>query len=311
MIGIEPAAACPARRTGERGFIVVAVLWILATLSALVLIYLIYVTDTAVIVAGSTDRVQNEALMTGAVELAASQLANSPDTDRPTHGKLDTRLGAGRIAVAYRSEDARVDLNTASKELLSGLIGGFGVGKNEADDYASHIVAWRTETKPGADDSESSLYAAMGLGYTPRHAPFPSTEELWLVAGIPPALIARLLPFVTVYSNLPTVNIVDAAPEVIAAMPGMTPDKMQAVLAARDTPGLDAKTVAAMAGISNAAAEPSKTYRLNVNVASGTGKRSAAEIVILLLDDGDEPYRILSWRDEIDSDAETRRASLQ
>ena len=307
---MTPASASPAKRDSEHGFIVVAVLWILATLSALVLIYMIYVTDTAVLVAGSTDRIQNEALMTGAVELTAYQLGNSPDTDRPGHGTIDSRLGAGRIAVAYRGEDARVDLNTGTKELLSGLIAGFGVGKNEADDYADHIVAWRTETKPGADDSESSLYAAMGLGYTPRHAAFPSTEELWLVAGLPPGLVARLLPFVTVYSNQPTVNIVNAAPEVIAAMPGMTPDKLQAVLAARDVPGIDAKTVAAMAGISNAAAEPSKTYRLNVSVASGTGKRSAAEIVILLLDDGDEPYRILSWRNEIDSDAETKRASL-
>jgi hypothetical protein len=47
---------CDHRNT--RGFIVVAVLWILAALSALVLIYLTYVTNTAVVMAVSTDRVQ-------------------------------------------------------------------------------------------------------------------------------------------------------------------------------------------------------------------------------------------------------------
>lgn len=57
-----------------RGFIVVAVLWILAALSALVLIYLTYVTNTAVVVAASTDRVQADALATAGVELAAYQL---------------------------------------------------------------------------------------------------------------------------------------------------------------------------------------------------------------------------------------------
>ena len=58
-------------RTSARGFIVVAVLWILAALSALVLIYLTYVTNTAVVVAGSTDRLQTEALAGAGVELAA------------------------------------------------------------------------------------------------------------------------------------------------------------------------------------------------------------------------------------------------
>src|SRR6266571_2192332 len=60
-------------RTNERGFIVIAVLWILAALSALVLIYLTYVTNTAVVVAGSTDRVRTEALVQAGVELAAFQ----------------------------------------------------------------------------------------------------------------------------------------------------------------------------------------------------------------------------------------------
>jgi hypothetical protein len=44
------------RERNARGFIVVAVLWMLAALSALVLIYLTYVTNTALVVAGSTDR---------------------------------------------------------------------------------------------------------------------------------------------------------------------------------------------------------------------------------------------------------------
>ena len=57
------------KRQNARGFIVVAVLWILAALSALVLIYLTYVTNTAVVLAGSTDRVQAEALETAGVEL--------------------------------------------------------------------------------------------------------------------------------------------------------------------------------------------------------------------------------------------------
>src|ERR1700738_4906156 len=99
------------KRQNARGFIVVAVLWILAALSALVLIYLTYVTNTAVVVAGSTDRVQAEALETAAIELAAYQLTAVKEDVRPTSGTFDARVGAGKISVTFRSEAARIDLN--------------------------------------------------------------------------------------------------------------------------------------------------------------------------------------------------------
>src|ERR1700710_3143395 len=102
-------------RQNTRGFIVIAVLWILAALSALVLIYLTYVTNTAVVVAGSTDRVQAEALETAAVELAAYQLTTIKADLRPTSGTFDARVGAGKVSVTFRSEAAPIDLNAAPK----------------------------------------------------------------------------------------------------------------------------------------------------------------------------------------------------
>src|SRR5688572_32522855 len=98
-----------------RGFIVVAVLWILAALSALVLIYLTYVTNTAVVVAGSTDRIQSEALVSAGVELAAYRLVGVSEAVRPTSGTFNARVGAGQVSVMFRSEAARIDLNAAPK----------------------------------------------------------------------------------------------------------------------------------------------------------------------------------------------------
>ena len=83
----------------RRGFIVVAVLWILAALSALVLIYLTFVTNTAVIVAASTDRVQSDALVTAGVELAAYQLTAVRQDARPSSGTFNARMGGARVAV--------------------------------------------------------------------------------------------------------------------------------------------------------------------------------------------------------------------
>src|SRR5260370_673292 len=198
-------------KAGARGFIVVAVLWILAELSALVLIYLVYVTNTAVVVAGSTDRIQAEALVTAGVELAAYQLMTVKEGLRPTSGTFNARVGQGRVFVIFRSEAARVDLN--------------------------------------------------------------------------------------------------AAPQVLPALPNMTPENLQSVLTQRGDPALDPQSLIGMVGGEGATVSGSRAYRIAVDVELPDGRRSGAEIVILLLEGGDEPYRVLSWRNASDGSTTAQRAS--
>jgi general secretion pathway protein K len=300
----------PSERS-TRGFIVVAVLWILAALSALVLIYLTFVTNTAVVVAGSTDRIQADALVTAGVELAAYQLTAVRQDTRPSSGTFNARMGAARVAVTFRSEAARIDLNAASKGLLSGLIIGLGAAPSNAADYADRILAWRAPTEAGEDDPETSSYRTAGIAYAPRHAPFPQAEELWLVRGIPPLVVERMLPFVTAFSNMPQINILDAAPQALAALPGMTPERLQAVLSQRGDPRSDPNDVLAMAGGEAATLSPSRAYRMTVVIDFDSGRRSASEVVILLLDEGDEPYRVLSWRNAADGATAPQRAALR
>jgi general secretion pathway protein K len=294
------------------GFIVVAVLWILAALSALVLIYLTYVTNTAVVVAVSSDRVQTDALVTAGVELAAYQLTALKEDVRPTSGTFDARTGAARVSVTFKSEAARIDLNAAPKGLLTGLMIGLGAPASDAADYADRILAWHKPTGLGNDDSEDSFYRASGAAYIPRHAPFPSAEELWLVRGIPPPMIQAMLPFVTVFSNLASINILDAAPQVVAALPGMTPENLQEVLTQRSDPALDPQSLLGLTGKDGTATlTGSKAYRITIGVQFDSGRRSAAEVVILLLEEGDEPYRVLSWRNGSDAAAEPQKASVR
>ena len=298
-------------RTDARGFIVIAVLWILAALSALVLIYLTYVTNTAVVVAGSTDRLQTEALAGAGVELAALQLAGRPEAGRPTSGTFNARVGAGRVFVTFRSEAARIDLNTAPNSLPSGLMTGLGASPSDAALYADRILAWRAPTELGDTDPENSFYRTSGTPYVPRHAPFPAPEELWLVRGIPPAVIERMLPFVTVFSNVATINVLDAAPQVLAALPNITPESLQSVLSQRGDPALDPRSLIGMAGGEGATLGGSRAYRIAVDVELPGGRRGAAEIVILLLEGGDEPYRVLSWRNASDGSTASQKASLR
>ena len=298
------------RYRNPRGFLVVAVLWILAALSALVLIYLTFVTNTAVVVAASTERVRSDALVTAGVELATYQLTAVSENVRPSSGRFTARMGAARVSVTFRSEAARIDLNAAPKGLLAGLIIGLGGAPANAADYADRILAWRTPAAAGAEDSETLSYRTAGIAYAPRHAPFPSAEELWLVRGIPAAVIERMLPFVTPFSNMESINIVDAAPQVVAALPGMTPGRLQEVLAQRSDPRSDPRSLPALAG-TGATLEASKAYRMTVAVDFDSGRRTSTEAVILLLDEGDEPYRVLSWRNDADGGTAPQRAALR
>src|SRR3954469_11875011 len=259
----------------RRGFIVVAVLWILAALSALVLIYLTFVTNTAVIVATSTERVRSDALVTAGVELAAYQLTAVRQDARPSSGTFNARMGAARLSVTFRSEAARIDLNAGSKGLLAGLIIGLGGTPANAADYADRILAWRAPTEAGEDDPETSSYRTAGVAYAPRHAPFPSAEELWLVRGIPPAVVERMLPYVTAFSNMPSINIADAAPQVVAALPGMTPELLQAVLVQRSDPRTDPRTLPDLVGGEAATLAASRAWRISVTIDLDNGRRSS------------------------------------
>jgi general secretion pathway protein K len=298
-------AAQPSRpKSASDGFIIVAVLWILAALATLVSIYAIFVTNTAIAVTISGDAIIADPLVSAGVELAAYQLLGAKSDQRPSVGNFSARIGAARLTVAFQTEAARIDLNAAPKPLLSGLFVGFGAAPLNADSYADRIIAWRTQAAAQTTDTdpESSFYRSAGLSYTPRHGPFVHVGELWLVHGIPPALIARALPYVTVFNGKPSVDIVDAAPQVIAALPGMTPQTLQGILAARAAGALDRTSLQSLLGSSGngAAADPGKSFRVGVRVEFDNGRRSAAEAVILLPDDGPVPYRVLSWRNAFD-----------
>src|SRR5580704_1122823 len=132
-------------KSGSDGFIIVAVLWILAALATLVSVYAIYVTNSAIAVAASGDVAIADPLVTAGVELAAYQLLGQTDEKRPAIGQFTARIGAAQLTIVFQTEAARIDLNAAPKELLAGLLTGFGASPLDVGGYVDRIVAWRTK----------------------------------------------------------------------------------------------------------------------------------------------------------------------
>lgn len=288
--------------TETDGFIVVAVLWIIGALAAFASIYAVYIATTTASFAANDDRVKAEAAISASLELTAYQLSGAPKDSSPARGAFGFRLGRANVAVGFLSESARIDLNAASKELLAGLFAALGAQPEDAKDYASRIVAWRTPLHTGAADNEVSLYRAAGLPYGPREAPFANVDELWLVRGLPPELVERALPDVTVFSGQSGVDVLNAAPDVIAAMPGMSPARLDTVLRQRRAAPQDNKSLLALLGPAQVgvATTGSNATRVTVRVNFDNGRRVNAEAVIAVAAGANRPYRVLSWHDDLD-----------
>jgi general secretion pathway protein K len=280
--------------SSEQGVIIVAVLWILMALSALAVIYSVYLSASAQALAVNDTSLQIEALVSGSLELTAYQLTLAGNKARPPHGSFHFRMDDAEVVVTFTSEAARIDLNFAPKEILASLFAGLGANKEAAKEDAARIVGWRTRPTPGATNDEEALYHAAGLNYSPRQSLFTHVSELALVAGLPPALVDRALPFVTVFNGSPGVDPAIAAPEVIAALPNKDSDQSKDILSADSSTAAGASVPAP----NGATVAKSTCYRVAAVINFDNGRRAASEVVIAL-GDKVEPYRVLSWQDDV------------
>lgn len=292
--------APPARQESRRGFVIVAVLWLLAALAALVTIFSAYLSSSARALVLNDTSLKAEALVTAGVELAAYRLLDAKKDARQPLNAFHIRLGGARLSISCVPETTRVDLNAAPKEFLASLLSVLGASEEDARAAADRIAAWRgrATTAKGDDQDEDARYRAAGKSYSPRQAPFPHVNELALVLGMTPALVERALPFVTVFNRSAGVDVLTAPPEIIAALPGMTPLILKDFLGTRATQPNDPAAIKAALGTADtkaATAQKSNAYRILIRLHFANGRETASEVVIAL-GAGEEPYQVLSWQ---------------
>jgi len=280
----------------ESGFIIVPVLWIIAALVSLTIIYSLYARETALNFVDHDERLQAAALTESAVELAAYQLTAQADS-QPLQGQFSFRQGSATVTAHFRCENSLIDLNFAPQTVLAGFFVGVGVQPDDATAFAERIMAWRSNLRPGSSDSEAELYRQYGRGYGPRHGAFQDISELGLVAGLPAALIDRVLPYFTVYSGQPEVNVLAAPSQVLAALPGLTPERLQTLLSIRANAPQDIMRAQLGMTQSYITLNASRANRVSVAIQFASGRRTQAQIDIFLLPRDKEPYRVLAWRE--------------
>jgi general secretion pathway protein K len=200
------------------------------------------------------------------------------------------RFGRATVVVSATGEGGKVDINTAMPEVLQGLFHAAGMEQAQAQLLASHVVEWRNAVAVAADAAtQRDAYTAAGRSYGPRHGPFASVEELQMVLGMTPAIYRQVAPAVTIWSGNPSPDPNTAPPLALAAIPGMTPQQMSAIHAARLRNANDPSLV-----LNNGTTH---SIRSEATLADGTRAVLRATIRFQPTNTGAQPYAVLRWQE--------------
>lgn len=186
----------------SRGFALLIVLWTLALLSLLVAHMAAAGRSESRIAFNLRSRLEQDSILDGAVYAAVFHLLDRSAARWSADG-IDRQItsSGGTVTVRVTDEADRVNINTASADLLRALFLGFGQDAANAAQLAGAVVDWRENAGPDATAAKAARYHAAGLGYLPPEKPLTGIDELALVLGMTPDLLARLRPHITIYSS--------------------------------------------------------------------------------------------------------------
>ena len=206
----------------QRGAALLLVMWMILLLSGLVAGYAMSARIESMQGNGlARDVVAREAARAG-VEYAVSRML---DADSAQHWVPDGRVyrfgfDDSQLEVSVRDEAGKVDLNNAAPDLLAGLLRAQGEPAESATRLAGAIVDWRDDDSlvQVAGGAEDPNYAAAGLAWGAKDAPFETVAELEQVLGMRPAMFRLLAPYLTVHSGAAMPNPAFAEGPVLQAM---------------------------------------------------------------------------------------------
>jgi general secretion pathway protein K len=287
----------------QRGIALVMVLWLTVLLAVIGSSFAYSMRGEALAARNTMSLAQARAAADGAVERTFFELSRPRVTQEPwwaADGQPHT-FNDGDVAltvVAY-DESARIDLNSAAEPLLKGLLQNVGgLDADTAQRALDAIVDWRDpDDLKRPNGAEAPDYQAAGSKYVPTNSPFESVGELQRVLGMTPALTARLVPSLTVYSRQAGVNLATAGREVLLAMPNATPEQVDTYIAARDEALKNRLPLPPFPPAQGFAAGASPVWRIHVVARTPDGVTFARDAVVRSQSDPRRPLVTLLWQE--------------
>jgi general secretion pathway protein K len=334
------SAATPIRRRASRdqGMALLAVLWLVAALSAIA--FTVAATVRAETERASTkqDSLRSYYLAQAGVYRAilwtlwGNQGFGGPD-GQPMYfhapmPRIHYEFPEGAVDVEVIPEESKVDINHATPENLTRLLLALGTPADRAQAIATGIVDWRTPTPLDTPSPDDSYYLSLTPSFRARHASIEEIEELALVHGMTPEIFyggvregpdGRLLPYgglrdcVSVYGSLSSFDVNTVKPAVLSML-GMDGGGIRQLMQIRARQVIrSTDEIAPFLAGSQAEGKlrtgggSITTFRATAHVRTPNGRFSdlertvSATVKFFNVQQWDPPYHILRWYDAASS----------
>ena len=274
------SAACfVMRRRDEHGFVLPLVLWICALLALIAASVLQSSRISAILAHNRVERAQARAAADAGVAWGiVGMLGASPDGVWPRDGRARTmRFAGAEVAVSIQDALGLIDVNAAPVGLLTRLFRSNGVPLQDSNAAATAILRWREPP-----------------GFPAR--PIAAPEELALVPGLPGPLLDRVLPFLTVRNGTAAIDPVSAPPSVLRAVPDIPESLLTSLIRARGEAAAPAGTLPLINDPDQQGPPTHRFATIRADAVGASGVRFIRETEIELNPDGEQTWRVLSWR---------------
>jgi len=289
----------------QQGYALVAVLWVIMLLSLIAAAVLSLTRTETNLARNLIESGRAEALADAGVHraIAALLLRDVAARPRADGSAYHWQFYEDDVLISVQDEAGKIDLNHAPDRLLAGLFKAVGF-----DPEATNRLVAAVRDYADADDlrrlngAEDAEYIAADRPSGAKDAPFNSLDELQQVLGISRELFDTIAPALTIYSGQRNLDPRTAPRLALLAMPGATPEQVDAILQAR--------ALAAEEASLGGEGPPDMTQPEAVNTAPSRGGivtiRATAETaggakferlaVVQIGDDPRLPFTIREWR---------------
>lgn len=320
---------------GERGSVLLIVLWVLLAMSVLALSFSSSIRTEVDAARNVVDQRQAYYMARGGIEYAIYRILqtqsaffqengqgmNTEAIPQIFSGTISLELADGRADVEVIDETGKLNLNLAPDHLIYNLLIMVGVEGGHADAITDSILDWRDNDQLvrqfGAEDD---YYLSLEEPYRSKNGFFDVSEELLLIRGVTPEIYYGrkgtnqagepvdyygLQNYFTTYSNVARININSAPVPILAAIPGLDyATAAQIVSLRQQSPINDVSQVAQqIPGLSGEVFNYLSVFRSQVYTLTATGEVrdsgviSRIRTVVRVDGTSRQGYAILYWNE--------------
>jgi general secretion pathway protein K len=222
----------------ERGFALLAAMWLLVAIATVTLELGIQSRLRYLAAANTLESARARAAAEGGLAatrarlmvLAGRERAVDPWSEVSSLFRDTLRLDEARYHISLRDAGSALHVNKATEVELRRLLVALRVDAGHADRLAQCILDWRDpDDLHRARGAERDAYLREDAPVLPRNAPFEELDELQEVRGITPEIFERVSPYLTLLGT-GQVNARTAERPVLLALPGMTEEAVAVLL---------------------------------------------------------------------------------